>query len=62
MEDNRVLETGYIIYFPDEHEFLTANVGLYKTEQGAKNRMEWWLEKGYNCQVRKVELVLAEEE
>lgn len=61
MKDKHVLDTAYVVYFPDTDEYFGSNVGLYRTKQGAERRAEFW-KRMYNCEVRKVELVLVEEE
>ena len=61
MSNNRVLDTAYVVYFPDTNENFGSNVGLFKTKKGAEKRAERW-KRNHNCEVRKVELVLVEED
>lgn len=61
MPNNRVLDSGYVVYFPDTDEYFGSDVGIFKTKRGAERRAEWW-KRRHNCKVRKVEIVLADED
>lgn len=60
MSNEKVIDTAYVVYFPETNEYFGSRTGLFKTRKGAEKSAEWW-KRNHNCKVRKVELVLVDE-
>ena len=63
MNYGRVLDTGYVVDIPEKESFYESNAGIFRTKRRAEEQCERLkATHGYKGKVRKVALVLVEEE
>lgn len=62
LSDGTVLDTGYVIYAPERDEYLTANVGLFRTKSRPQEHCDRHNKiYGTKWEVVKVNLVVTQE-
>ena len=62
LSNGTVLDTAYVIYDPKDGDYITANVGLFKTQRNAQKMCDRYNKvPGRNWIVVKVNLVVAQE-
>lgn len=62
MNYERVIDTGYVVDIPEKETYYQSNTGIFKTRRHAENLCKWAKAHcGFNCEVRKVALVIVED-
>lgn len=62
MNNNEVLDYGYVILLDDYGDYCASNVGLFRTKRNAEKQLEMVSRVRYpNAKVVKVNVVIADE-
>ena len=63
MKYGRVIDVGYVVDIHERESFYQSNVGIFRTKRRAEEQCERLKAmKGFNCEVRKVSIVIMEDE